>query len=384
MVIEATARGGAGALAPIFNRFLKWWAGELRALLPARLRAATTRQSRKVAIVVSGAGVRVFETSVSGDVRSDKAFPDDQAGFQAARVHLKSVSRSRLRACEVGIRFDNSVCFSRKFQIAGQAIAELPGITAVEQQRKTPFDSAKFCADYFVQPGEHDDGKVTVVQYFIKRPVLDDAVRTANELGIEPVFADVFAAEPGGVVPVNFLRSHDQAPTGGWTIGLLKGLAVILVVMLGAAAYVAIEREERALARLNAQIERTKANALEVRRTIEKTSKSAAQSTNLRLRKISTVSLIQLWEELTRVLPDSVWIIELQVKDRKAQITGFANSAASLIGILERSPYFSSVTFGSPVNTDPQLNKERFNIGFQLERLETQTSNGTAPAKVTQ
>ncbi len=164
---------------------------------------------------------------------------------------------------------------------------------------------------------------------------------------------------------------------------MIKVLALVAVVLAGAAVYFAISREDAALARLNDEIEQTKTVALDVRRTIEKTSQSATHWTNLRLRKISTVSLVQLWEELTRSLPDSTWVIELRLTGRKAEITGFAHSAANLIGILERSPYFSSVEFGSPVNVDPQIKKERFNIRFQLERLDTARSENSGNSTVT-
>jgi hypothetical protein len=72
-------------------------------------------------------------------------------------------------------------------------------------------------------------------------------------------------------------------------------------------------------------------------------------------------------QELTRVVPDTARLTELQVTGSSMEIAGLAADASSLITTLEKSPRFKDVKFRSPVMRRPESNKERFEISLTLE-----------------
>jgi Tfp pilus assembly protein PilN len=72
--------------------------------------------------------------------------------------------------------------------------------------------------------------------------------------------------------------------------------------------------------------------------------------------------------ELTRVMPDSVRVLDLRLEGDVVALSGLAGNAADLIGLLERSKSFSDVKFASPVVRKSESGVERFEIGMRLER----------------
>ncbi len=103
--------------------------------------------------------------------------------------------------------------------------------------------------------------------------------------------------------------------------------------------------------------------------------REALQKEIIDLEKIRSdeVSKIEILKELTRLLPESVWVWNLKYNGKEIDITGYADSASDLISILDKSPLFEKVEFLSPVTRErfirpegPQ-EKERFRIKARLE-----------------
>ncbi|MGI9435180.1 MAG: PilN domain-containing protein, partial [Geminicoccaceae bacterium] len=70
--------------------------------------------------------------------------------------------------------------------------------------------------------------------------------------------------------------------------------------------------------------------------------------------------------ELTRLIPDHSYVVQLRVKDSKIEISGLAQKASDLIAILDRSTILTSPQFRSPVTRDTRSGKERFQISVDL------------------
>lgn len=75
---------------------------------------------------------------------------------------------------------------------------------------------------------------------------------------------------------------------------------------------------------------------------------------------ISTV-----WEELTRLIPDSAWITELSINTREITFSGFARSAAGLIPALETSKFFKNPAIAGRVLRSSGTTRERFTIRLE-------------------
>jgi general secretion pathway protein L len=87
----------------------------------------------------------------------------------------------------------------------------------------------------------------------------------------------------------------------------------------------------------------------------------------LRLRRAEGVRLIALWEEVTRLLPDTAWLTDVRVENDVLWIDGYARSASELVGIIASSPMFSGVALSAPVTREEPRASERFQIRMKIE-----------------
>jgi Tfp pilus assembly PilM family ATPase/Tfp pilus assembly protein PilN len=72
--------------------------------------------------------------------------------------------------------------------------------------------------------------------------------------------------------------------------------------------------------------------------------------------------------ELTNLVPTSAWLSQFDYDEKKLVITGYAESASGLIPVLEASPLLEKVKFSAPINMDPYVHKERFQIESEMTK----------------
>lgn len=76
--------------------------------------------------------------------------------------------------------------------------------------------------------------------------------------------------------------------------------------------------------------------------------------------------VIAILKELSHLLHDDTWLINLQFGGNKLQIQGVSPNASALIGLLEASDVFTNVMFVSPITQDKNSGKERFQISLDI------------------
>lgn len=144
------------------------------------------------------------------------------------------------------------------------------------------------------------------------------------------------------------------------------GLAFVATVVWTLAIYAwgesgrsEIERWEARIAALRPQAERSAA----LRQQIEGMAAPVA-----RANAHDPAAMLNLLLELTRVLPDSVRVLDLKIEGDTVSFSGLAANAADLIGLLEKSKSFSDVKFASPVVRKNETGVDQFEIAMRLER----------------
>ncbi|MDL1972032.1 MAG: PilN domain-containing protein [Deltaproteobacteria bacterium] len=70
--------------------------------------------------------------------------------------------------------------------------------------------------------------------------------------------------------------------------------------------------------------------------------------------------------ELTRLLPDDAWVNYINIRNKRIDLRGEANSALKLVDILEKSPIFKNVRLNSAITKNKVTGKERFYLSLEL------------------
>jgi general secretion pathway protein L len=91
------------------------------------------------------------------------------------------------------------------------------------------------------------------------------------------------------------------------------------------------------------------------------------------------MSKIQILQELSQILPSTVWVWNIKYSGGEIEMSGFADSASGLIPLLDKSPLFERVEFLAPVTKErerrigEEKERERFKIKMRLEGRRART-----------
>jgi len=147
-----------------------------------------------------------------------------------------------------------------------------------------------------------------------------------------------------------------------YIIGGLAGAALCLYLLTG---FVAYYKDASALRRIESRIETIKSEAsgvIEARKKLE-----ALQDDRKTVLTFQTRSnmAIRVLKDLTTVVPDNAWIINLVVDEKGlVEIEGFSRKTSDLITALDKSNLFKNIAFAAPILS--RDGEERFSLKFEV------------------
>jgi general secretion pathway protein L len=351
-IAEALKRGAAG--------FLHWWRGELWELLPAPARERLAGRGGRIIVAAATEGYRVFEEA-SGSANSHAVLSQAEVLAAVAR-HVRA--RPQLR---VGIRIPAQSCFQRTLELPIAARADVARILDLDLERSTPFKVKDVYTGYLVEAGAPGSGRIKVRQFVTKRPAIDQILEPLETSGLAVDFADCWAKDISAPLPVDFLRTVDarlgpreRRLTAPLVLTATAGLLAVSAVVQG------LWRSHAALDDLQTRVGSARAEAAVVRRALEGSDAVMGELASLQRLKMTQMPVVLMIGELSKLLPDTVWVTELRLEGDVLDISGLAKSGASLLSLFEGSRLFSDAALTAPLTLDQQEDKERFSLRVRL------------------
>ncbi len=320
-----------------FFDFLHWWVGELKTLIPARLRDR---------------GRAPLEIRRGANAEWDKA--------------LDALRRERRGARRARLLLDPALCLVRTARLPAAALNCAGDILALELERITPFSRGEVCFGWQANGEDASRGQIAVTQAIVKRDILAPLLGDLYAVGLERVAVVCRLADGGDIairLPPELARNNSTPLRLARTLN--KVALAVIAVSVCAFVWLAFARQADAIARLDAEIASAQTRAVAVRAKYDAGLAAARGILDLRDKKSTNPPVTALVEELTRILPDDAWLSELHVDGNSVEIVGHAQSAATLTVLLDRSDFFTDVKLVSPVVRSPADNTERFDIALQ-------------------
>jgi general secretion pathway protein L len=143
-------------------------------------------------------------------------------------------------------------------------------------------------------------------------------------------------------------------------------LGATALVLAAFVAYVPLWKINSRLQAINVRLPEISRTANEAARLQKEIAGVQADGRLVGDRKSQATPVSVILAELTRLLPDDTWIVELQIAGTEVQIQGSSASAPAIIALLEQSKYMKGATFRAPTTQDPTTGRERFQIATQL------------------
>jgi general secretion pathway protein L len=194
-------------------------------------------------------------------------------------------------------------------------------------------------------------------------------------LGIDlEQLAFVMCDSPTAGRPVPFVNLRPKAQArNSWdqrAVLVLCCSAVILALLAGGLKY---WNQQKAIDRIETQVAVASGKAQQVRALVDQLQEKKNVLLRLRLQRSETPGLIDLWEEVTRVLPSHSWLTELRLvetagrREEQVIISGFSSAAPSLVGIIDSSPLFFDAALTSPIAVDAAEGRDRFALQAKVK-----------------
>jgi general secretion pathway protein L len=259
------------------------------------------------------------------------------------------------------------LCFQLSSQFPVSARSKVIQLSQLELQRATPFELTDVYHGCTVE-GENES-TVFTKQFVLKKSIVSDIQEQLlqRKRKIEAVFIrDV----SGKAIELAFAPSGEFFGLQSFKkwqkrLGLSLGMFAIgtAALLIGIYSFHARQYEEIASATEDFQPEIKK-----VKQTIESLEKRNTSIVAMQKLQLGSISRLTVIEEVTKILPDTAYLLNLSVVDNRVLLEGSANSPEKLIPVFESSSLFTNVAFGSAVFNSAGETQSHFAINMDLEQ----------------
>jgi general secretion pathway protein L len=358
--------------AEVGPRVLRWWFDELLHLIPSRVRQVLSADPITVQILLHDNGTDVQQVRIKGLFSVEQVRLEGPTDRQSALAWVAKRRRHWGSLMRVDVALPASRCLIRHRKVPVAAVERIRDVMALEVERATPFGTENIRQAWrLIGPTPFDDTSMQVVHVIAKRRLIDPLLAEARSMGVPISAVDVMGSE-GDRMGFNLL-SRGESPRSlaaqlNWAIGIATGF---LVLVSAALAIAALQRQDHALEQLKVETDAARKEAQAVRKRLQDADSLSERIGVLRLRRAEGVRVIALWEEVTRLLPDTAWLTGVRVENEVLLIDGYARSASELVGIIAASPMFSGVALSAPVIREEPRASEKFQIRMKIESIGT-------------
>lgn len=296
----------------------------------------------------------------------------DELGAQkeeVAHIDIKNLNKEieiLTRQCKsprfsgIDIRLSNQLGLRRLIDLPLAAKADLAELLYYEIDRLTPFNADDIYFSWRVIETDKARQQIKVELVTIPRNTIDCALSIAKVHRLSIARIEVEGAEEH-----DFLhRVQAIAKRSLLQIGLPYIAALACLVLL-AVASLTILRQQKDIEHLANEVTSARSQADEHSAARKQYEQLAETVRLVESRKEGTPTMTEILAELTQLIPDQAYLIQLVIHHDTIQLYGFAERASALITLLEQSPIFAAPRFDSPVTMNSDTGREQFHLTVQ-------------------
>ena len=351
-------RYAAPALARL-RKFWAWWSGELFELLPQGMQKAISQRQQKLYVEVDNDELLL---SLGSPVAQQEVLrlPIDAEDDEDADVP-REVQQTLLL-------LPGNTVLAKRVSLPAAAEENLREVLGFEMDLHTPFKVSDVYYDYTIVGRDSARQTVTVDLVYAPKDAVEALAERATSLGLKTDIVTCRRRDNNNLQPVNLLPQELRRTRRIDVKSLNLALTALLAVLLVAAITIPIVQKNRAIDALEQQVQAAAAAAREGAALRQDLEKMADASQFLIEKKAADVMVVEIIEEVSRILPDHTWIGRLDLTGTELQIQGQSSASSSLIKLIESSPWFENARFSSPVVQITGTDSDRIHISATVVR----------------
>jgi general secretion pathway protein L len=345
------------------DEFWSWWSGELLGLLPQEIQDALAQRNQRLFIALDD---QVIVVRQGPSASSPEVQRIERNAPEGVGRNLSADAR------DLVLMLPDDKVLSTPISLPLAAEENLHEVLTFEMDKHTPFSGDKVYFDYVIARRETSTQELTIDLVYSSRDAVDNLVEAVARQGLTP--SQVTGRNVAGdeLRSVNLLPPERRRNRRKTLHRLNLALAASCVLLLAVAITLPIVQKNAAIGSLESQVEEAAATAREGSNLRDDLEKMADASRFLAAKKQSDVLIVEVVDEISRILPDHTWISRLDVQGAEIQLQGQSSSSSSLIAIVETSDMFENARFRSPVVQVAGTKEDRFHLSADVTRSRSQ------------
>ncbi len=332
--------------------FLRWWGGELRAMMPPRL-AVLLGLARESVLLIPDEDDFTIQRLLGGAAQTLGRMSQSGIGDQ--------VARKRANGAECVLRIPSAQGLRRQAPIAVSALPRGFDAVAGEIERQTPFAPDQVYLGYRVEEAIDPRGRVMAHLALAPTASADAMLQRLAKSGIIPdritLADDANENSAGDTVHILTPLRADPPPRL-----LLTGVCILLLVSLASPFW----RYSVKQSRVEEELGLARQTALSVADPKSGSGNAQSQMTYLVERRGQRPPITALLNSISAALPDTAHLAQFELAGRTLSLQGVAHGASDLIAPLEALDQVAKVEFSAPTLRDPATGLEQFQLTLLL------------------
>lgn len=350
-------------LAPIgraLRSFWIWWRDEIQTLLPQSMQTMLDTAAERNFLIVSDREIVV---------RRGSFLQSREVGRQPLEEAALIPALTRKSRGNVLLLSLNQI-LAKNVTLPAATEENLREVLAFEMDQQTPFTASQVYFDFDITSRSADRRTIDVELRATPRRNVNHLVDLLVSKGIKPTA--IAAQSPDGAFrEISLDIDEPEKANPVRSLGLTGALTCAVTALAILAVSLPIIQKQIAIEELESQVAEALENTGEdakLRDDIEQVAKSAR---DLVLMKQDHPSILDLLEEMTRVIPNDTWLTHIDIIGGEVQIQGLSGEAAILISAIENSHVFANPEFRSAVTQVPRMNSEQFHLAAAWQSEES-------------
>lgn len=349
--------------------FLKWWGGELAGLFPQRLRErmipprpelwlVPEAESRELTVWAGGASPErcdTFGANEDAGLLRDR-WLERVNGFEDGQPEIRlCLPADDILRCpvELPLAVESNLAESLRYQL----------------DQVTPFSANQVYFDYDILERDAERGRLKIDLRLTLRSRVDTLRERLTAIGIRPHAIDCLGGEGEHLQCEGFnMLPLEQRPRHvyrrariNWL--LVGGLVLVLAVVMAESLFL----HQRSADRLETEVETLRNEADEVLALQRELQDALAAANFLAERRRRQPVSVAVLDEITRILPNDIWLTQMQMRGNELMLQGLADQSQRLIELINESELLAEAEFRGSVSIDSRSGRERFNAQARIE-----------------
>ncbi|HSH27422.1 MAG TPA: PilN domain-containing protein, partial [Wenzhouxiangella sp.] len=233
----------------------------------------------------------------------------------------------------------------------------------------TPFSADQVYFDYAILERDAERGRLKVDLRLALRSRVDALRERLTAIGIRPHVIDSLEGDNQGPRCEGFnLLPLEQRPRHVYRRARINWLLVgALVLVLAVVMAESLFLHQRTADQLENEVDNLRREADQVMALQRELQDALAAANFLAERRRRQPISVEVLDEITRILPNDIWLMQMQMRGNELMLQGLAEESQRLIELVNESPLLADAEFRGSVSIDPSSGRERFNARARIE-----------------